>query len=552
VRRPTLEHMFDRSLPPPGELAEISDAALAAAITGWATASAAAEARTLAAIAELARRAETATRRERDAVDHVDAAAAVVSCALTVSHGKAVRLIDKATMLCDRLPMTGARFLAGQISGAMIAAIYERTLLVTNAALPHIDYEIAHHAPSWGILSKTQLDHAIDFWIERYDPDAVRRTRNSVRGRYMTVGSRTDEATGTVSVHGRLTATDAAIAAQRLAVMIASVCEDDPRTLDQRRADASGAIYAGSFFLACRCDNPDCTAKVDDGRASSIVIHVIAEHDALDATPDPEMHGDTPATTAVEGEPEPAADGGADGPESGSQPPRRRKAALIPSLPGAILPAPLLAELIAHGAKVRSVATDFAAEDGYRPSTALQEFIRTRDLTCRFPGCPRPAEYTDIDHTVPWPAGPTHPADLKCYCRKHHLVKTFLPGWTDQQHPDGAITVTTAAGLTYTTKPLTKLLFPGWKTTTPPPPPRPPGQQPAPTHPGRYLMMPTRRRTRAQDRAARIAAERRLNAQDRVREVQLPAQAEAPPETPPASYWSTPADLSDDDDPPPF
>ncbi|MGV0680767.1 HNH endonuclease, partial [Mycolicibacterium fortuitum] len=32
------------------------------------------------------------------------------------------------------------------------------------------------------------------------------------------------------------------------------------------------------------------------------------------------------------------------------------------------------------------------AEPGYRPSMALSEFIRWRDLTCRFPGCDAPAE----------------------------------------------------------------------------------------------------------------------------------------------------------------
>ena len=29
--------------------------------------------------------------------------------------------------------------------------------------------------------------------------------------------------------------------------------------------------------------------------------------------------------------------------------------------------------------------------------------IRCRDMTCRFPGCDRPAEFTDIDHTIPYP-----------------------------------------------------------------------------------------------------------------------------------------------------
>ena len=55
------------------------------------------------------------------------------------------------------------------------------------------------------------------------------------------------------------------------------------------------------------------------------------------------------------------------------------------------------------------------------------EFVRWRDLTCRWPGCDAPVERCDIDHTVPWPFGPTHPSNIKPYCRIHHLIKTSIP-----------------------------------------------------------------------------------------------------------------------------
>ncbi|KUI26002.1 hypothetical protein AU195_13520, partial [Mycobacterium sp. IS-1496] len=63
-------------------------------------------------------------------------------------------------------------------------------------------------------------------------------------------------------------------------------------------------------------------------------------------------------------------------------------------------------------------------ENRYRPSQALQDFVRARDLTCRFPRCDRPAHLCDIDHAVPYPAGPTSASDLRCLCREHHLLKT--------------------------------------------------------------------------------------------------------------------------------
>ena len=42
-----------------------------------------------------------------------------------------------------------------------------------------------------------------------------------------------------------------------------------------------------------------------------------------------------------------------------------------------------------------------APEPGHLPSTKLADFVRCRDLTCRFPGCDEPAEFHDIDHTFP-------------------------------------------------------------------------------------------------------------------------------------------------------
>jgi hypothetical protein len=182
---------------------------------------------------------------------------------------------------------------------------------------------------------------------------------------------------------------------------------------------------------------------------------------------------------------------------------------------GGILPSPLLAELRRIGATVRMVANpeDLTAETGYRPSTALQRFVRARDMTCRFPGCEHPAEYCDLDHTIPYGASRlTHPGNVKALCRKHHLLKTFWVGrggWTDQQLDDGTVVWTTPAGLRKTVPPGSRILFPDWDTTThTPTPPQVPAGGPTP---GRDLRMPTRRRTRAQQHLANVKAERALN-----------------------------------------
>jgi hypothetical protein len=131
-------------------------------------------------------------------------------------------------------------------------------------------------------------------------------------------------------------------------------------------------------------------------------------------------------------------------------------------------------------------------------------------VTCRWPGCDRPAVGCDIDHTIPHSqGGATHASNLKCYCRLHHLIKTFY-GWAEQQLADGTLILTSPAGHTYVTTPGSALLFPGLC--------RPTGGAPAPhANPPtdycaeRSAMMPKRRRTRAQNRAHRVAAERRQN-----------------------------------------
>jgi hypothetical protein len=59
----------------------------------------------------------------------------------------------------------------------------------------------------------------------------------------------------------------------------------------------------------------------------------------------------------------------------------------------------------------------------YRPPSALDDFVRARDVTCRFPGCGRSAQHSDLDHTIPWPKGPTTAGNLGALCRRHHRLK---------------------------------------------------------------------------------------------------------------------------------
>jgi hypothetical protein len=501
--------MFDTGLAGREDLATADDSMVIAAITGWACVEAAASARRLAAIAELVRRrAAGPTDCAQWSCDNWDSMAAEVAAALHVSHGMASGQMYLSVALRDRLPNVAALFVEGAISARLVAAIVWRTDLIKDeAALALADKTLAEEAILFGPLSVAKTDQAIDAIVDRYDPGALRRTRAAARGRDVVIDSPHSQ-DGTTNLWGTLYSTDAAMLDRRLTQMAHGVCDDDPRTMAQRRADALGALAAGADRLVCGCGNAACPAVVDaDQRATGVVIHVVAEESALTAAPDPHMSGerparpitpDTPLSEALAPDPEP------DPPRDGIKPPAGRM------VTGGAVPAPLLAELIRGGAKVTPVhhPGDAPAESGYRPSAALERFIRCRDLTCRFPGCDRPAEFCDLDHTVPYPLGLTHPSNLKCLCRKHHLLKTFWTGWSDEQWPDGTILWTAPSGQTYTTRPGGRLLFPSLCLPTGELPTAPRVERPPCD---RGLMMPRRRRTREQDRAYRIDAERALN-----------------------------------------
>jgi hypothetical protein len=180
-----------------------------------------------------------------------------------------------------------------------------------------------------------------------------------------------------------------------------------------------------------------------------------------------------------------------------------------------VLPHALLVEAIRNGATIKPIRTPSAEpEPRYRPSDELAEFVRMRDLFCRFPGCDVAADRCDLDHVRPWPWGPTHASNLNCKCRKHHLMKTFwtgIGGWADQQLPDGTVIWTAPSVKAYTTHPGSRLFFPKWDVTTAE---LPPISKPPPDAEHRGVMMPRRKRTRAADLAAAIQAERDLNERD--------------------------------------
>ena len=95
-----------------------------------------------------------------------------------------------------------------------------------------------------------------------------------------------------------------------------------------------------------------------------------------------------------------------------------------------------------------------AGVDRYTPSAGQRRFLRTRDRSCRHPGCGNRAGWADLDHVVAHAeGGATDCANLCCLCRRHHRLKTHARGWAYAMTPDGVLRVTTPSGVTRVSRP---------------------------------------------------------------------------------------------------
>ncbi|SCX03819.1 HNH endonuclease signature motif containing protein [Mycolicibacterium fluoranthenivorans] len=412
------------------------------------------------------RMAELGNTHQDWVVDDWELVAVEVATELGIGRQRASTEMAHGRTLIERLPRLAQVFLAGDLEYGHFTAIAARTALIVDPDLLGIvDERVAAQAPGWAARSRDRVAELVDWLVLEVDPEAIRVAKQRRAERRIDV---TPAGNGLADVIGTADAADAAVFDKRLDELARTVCPNDPRTHAERRADALRALSEGATRLACMCGSAECPAATAEAPAGSIVIHVLAEQATVEG--DSETPGLLPGYGAI-----PA--------EQVRQMAARARCRPVPRPPA------------------------LSTEPGYRPSARLADFVRARDLTCRWYGCNAPAEVSDIDHTVPWPAGVTHPSNTKLYCRTHHLVKTFFPGWADVQGPDGSLTLISPTGRVYQSTPDGALFFPQLAART--------GvlaraQAPPPT-PARGLAMPTRARPRAHERAYRIARERALN-----------------------------------------
>ena len=429
-------------------------------------------ARRMAAVAALLRHrvavAERAEERhEYTVIDGFEQTTAEVAAAMNLSPAAASYLVSYAKALDTRLPNVAALLAEGRTDWRTVRLIISRTDLVTDDELiAKLDQSLAARIGKWHGWSRQRIVNAVDATVRAADPDAARERREAAEDERHIGITALDN--GMAEIYGTVAAAAATAFDRRLSQLAKQVCSADPRTLDQRRADALAALTQGRR-LACACGQSDCptraesdaTAERDPGAARFVINVVASEADRLRGQRCARLSGRLRSHRRRAGSPIGRRSIGS-----------HRQSAYEPG-GGAALPA------------IRGAGARGALQGSHVPLPRVQP----------------PAVVCDIDHTIPFnhedPAagGRTVFWNMKCLCRQHHRLKTF-GGWLDTQLADGTVIWTSPAGQTYRTSPAGSDLFPQ---------PRRPACAPPSAS----------RRNQAKQRSARIAQARKHNREQR-------------------------------------
>ena len=447
---------------PPG----LEDEALVDAICGWERLASWVAAGQSAAIAELARRRRPLDRDDADraggdsghpglpavsefAVDEVAAALRLSRCA-------AGNRLLVAVELAERLPATAAALRAGELDALKVRRIVEATTVLSDEAAAAVERRVL---PRAGGQTASQLRVSLSRAVLAVDPaDAEIRHRRAVADRRMCLTPLED---GMAELWALLPADGAA--AVRCAVDVlarpgpsSNGRGTDGRTMDNRRADALVQLAVDALDRARR--------RIPASGAASAVPSPRTAAPAGETTPADERAA-YPAGACPAGVDEaPPSVGGSS----------RLRADVHVTVPvGTLLglggepgelagygPIPAsMARRLAVDGTWRRILTDPATgavldvgRRAYAPPAALAEHVIARDRTCRFPGCRQPARRCDLDHTVPYPQGPTSDGNLAALCRHHHRLK-HRTGWRVEQPRPGVLHWTSPTGHHYRTDP---------------------------------------------------------------------------------------------------
>jgi hypothetical protein len=346
-------------------------------------------------------------------------AACEIAAALRLSPNTVSSHIQTAERMAGPLADTRSALRCGTIGFGHALAISDATMLLPADKQRWVQDRVLPKATR---QTRAQLGASLRRAVAKADSrDHVRRHRDALAERECRTRTLDDGMAGIWLTHSadRIAAVWTAVHSLAESAKAADPVtgEADPRTAEQRRADAMTDVFAA--ILDRGTDWLDQPLPVQQRRRPHIEVLVpITTLLGLDDHPaELSGHGPIPAETA------------------------RRIAAegtwrrlLTDPATGAVLE---------------------AATTRHDPPAQVSETVLARDRTCRWLGCNRPARECDRDHGRRYAdTGVTTLKDLRAFCEYHHLVKDdHRGGWSILNLPDGSTRITTPTGHVYVTTP---------------------------------------------------------------------------------------------------
>ena len=179
---------------------------------------------------------------------------AEVAAAMNLSPAAATFVVSHAQSLAERLPTVAAALAMGDTDWRTVQLIISRTEFVSDTVIGRIDRRLADRIAKWHCWSRKRIINAVDAVVRKIDPDAILERLRREDKRHVGVTPQSD---GTAKVEGVIAAEAGMAFDKRLTELANGVCRADPRTRDQRRADAMEAMAKGRA-LVCLCGADDC------------------------------------------------------------------------------------------------------------------------------------------------------------------------------------------------------------------------------------------------------------------------------------------------------
>ena len=295
-----------------------------------------------------------------------------------LSEAQVSHRVAAARRVRDHTPSVWAAFAEGRIDAARVREVsgaVER--LERPASIARLDARVVTYAETHTVA---ELRRWLKLFVARVEADLFNEQAECARSNRGVDVVHGDDGMSLLSIYG--TSPMVAAVDKRLTKEAKALGADDPRTLQQRRADLAAAWLT---------TNDAREAAVNASFAVTMPGHAVAGS------------ADAPAV---------AADG------------------------SWVAPVQWMLDLAKHAGNdvfwhrmiLDPVTDDVLAHEyhGRFAPAVLAQALEFRDGVCQAPGCCKPAHACDLDHRVPHDdGGPTAARNMGALCRKHHKAKGF-------------------------------------------------------------------------------------------------------------------------------